>query len=455
MACDYDLVVIGAGSGGLAGAKRAASYGAKVAIVEVDQVGGTCVVRGCIPKKLMVYSSQFSHLFDDALAYGWEGNKPRFHWTTLIAAVDREVRRLSTLHISMLQKAGVELLRGRATFVDPHRVAIGDRTVTAEKILIAVGGEAVLPDGIEGIEHGLTSRQMFTLPTQPERIAIVGGGYIGVEFAGILNGLGSQVSLIIRQDQILRGFDPEIRSHLQESLIQRGIRILPNTTVDRLQKTGEGIQLYLFSAAAAQDGSSEKLTVDAVLFATGRKPNLAGLGLDQAGVQVQDQAIQVNGFSQTSQPHIFAVGDCTDRVNLTPVAIAEGRAFADTEFGQSPQQISYDHIPTAVFSQPEVGTVGLTEAEAQAQMGPAQIRVYRSKFRPLFYNLPGVEEKVLMKLVVEKSSDRILGLHMVGKDAAEIAQMAAIAINMGATKRDFDATMALHPSTAEEFVTMR
>ncbi|NJO42115.1 MAG: glutathione-disulfide reductase [Cyanobacteria bacterium CRU_2_1] len=446
---DYDLFVIGAGSGGLAASKRAANYGAKVAIAEEDLVGGTCVIRGCIPKKLMVYASQFSHLYDDAIGYGWDKVEPHFDWQKLITAIDREVRRLSMLHISLLEKAGVTLMQGRALLVDPHTVAVGNQQFTAEKILIAVGSEAVFPK-ISGAEYAVTSRQMFKLPEQPQHIAIIGGGYISTEFACIMNGLGSSVTQILRGDLILRGFDHDIRTHLQSSLIQHGIQYLTQTAIEKIEKTNEGLQLSL------SGGKVPELTVDsAILFAIGRIPNLDGIGLENARVAVERGGVVVNEFSQTSQPNIFAVGDCTNRVMLTPVAITEGRAFAETEFGNNPQMVSYKNIPTAVFSQPEVGTVGLTETEAKQQFGDENIKIYRSTFRPLFHNLTGAEERTLMKLLVDRQSDRVLGAHIVGKDAAEIIQSVAIALNLGATKRDFDATMAVHPSTAEEFVTMR
>lgn len=450
MAYDYDLLVIGAGSGGLAAAKRAANYGARVAIIENDLVGGTCVVRGCVPKKLLVYASQFSHLYHDAVGYGWDAVAPNFNWHTLTGIVDQEVNRLSQLHISFLDKSDVELIRGKAIFIDPHTIEVSNRKFTAERILIATGSEAILPD-IPGIEHALTSREMFKLPTRPKRIAIIGGGYIGVEFAGIFNGLGTEVIQIVRGDKILRGFDEDIRTHVQDAMIQRGITILTDTQVQRLEKTSESTTLFLQG-----DHVPTSITVDAaVLFAIGRAPNTADLRLENTDVETDLGAVVVNEWSQTHQPHIYAVGDVTNRVNLTPVAIDEGRALADTVFGNSPRRVNYGSIPTAVFSQPEAATVGLTEAEANARVGEENVKVYRSSFRPLFHSLTGFNEKTLMKLVVDRQSDRVLGAHMVGKDAAEIIQSVAIAINMGATKQAFDNTMALHPSTAEEFVTMR
>lgn len=447
MAYDYDLFVIGAGSGGLAASKRAASYGAKVAIAENSLVGGTCVIRGCVPKKLMVYASQFSHLYKDAVGYGWSEVESSFDWQKLTQAVDKEVKRLSQLHISFLEKAGVELIQGYARFVDAHTLEVGDRKITADKILVAVGAKAVRPE-IPGIEHSIVSDDMFLLPEQPKRFAVWGGGYIAVEFAGILNGLGSQVTEIIRRDLILRGFDQDLRHHIQEGMTKHGVNFRINTTIEKIEKVEEGLKLTLTGDDA------EPLIVDALLCATGRQPKLDGLNLENAGVETIKGAIAVTQDSRTTQSNIFAVGDCTDRVNLTPVAIAEGRAFADTEFGHLPRSISHDNIPTAVFSQPEGATVGMTEAQAQEKFGDG-IKCYRAVFRPMFHSLTGADEKILMKLIVETNTDRVLGAHMVGKDAAELIQGIAIAINMGATKKDFDNTMGIHPSSGEEFVTMR
>lgn len=448
MAYDYDLFVIGAGSGGLASSKRAASYGAKVAIAENDLVGGTCVIRGCVPKKLMVYATHFSHYYKDAVGYGWSEVEPSFDWKKLVDVVDKEVRRLSELHIGFLEKAGVELIRGYAKFIDPHTLEVGDRKVTADKILIATGGHPIKPD-IPGIEHSISSDDMFLLSEQPKRFAVWGGGYIGVEFAGILNGLGSQVTQIIRRDFILNGFDQDIRSNIQEGMSKHGVNFLTNTTIEKIEKTDEGLKITLTGEQA-----ENPLIVDQLLCATGRKPNLGGLMLENAGVEVNADAIAVTQDSQTSQPNIYAVGDCTDRVNLTPVAIAEGRAFADTEYGHTPRLISHENIATAVFSQPEAATVGMSEEQAKEKFGEA-IKCYKARFRPLFHSLTGVDEKVFMKLVVESNTDRVLGAHMVGKDAAELIQGVAIAVNMGATKKDFDNTMGIHPSSGEEFVTMR
>jgi glutathione reductase (NADPH) len=445
MGYDYDLFVLGAGSGGLAASKRAARYGAKVAIAERDLVGGTCVIRGCVPKKLMVYASEFAPLYREAVAYGWEPVQPAFHWNRLQTAVDTEVRRLSRLHITLLEKAGVELLHGNARLLDEHTVAIDGQTITADKILIAVGGKPVRPD-IPGIEHTLTSNEMFHLPIQPQRFAVVGGGFIAVEFAGILNGLGSQVTQIVRRDHILRGFDEDLRQAVQDGMAHHGIEFLTKTMVTKVEKLPEGVRLQL--------NSGRTLEADAVLFATGRQPWLEGLGLEAVGVEIKAGAITVDESSRTSVPNIFAVGDCTDRVNLTPVAIAEGRAFADSEFGNTPRTVNHQTYASAVFGQPQAAAIGLTEAQARSHFGEEGVQIFQTRFRPMFYSLPKEEERTMMKLVVDKATDRVVGVHMVGPDAAEIIQGVAIAVTKGCTKADFDATMALHPTAAEELVTM-
>jgi len=447
MTYDYDLFVIGAGSGGIAAARRAAQYGAKVGIAEFDRLGGTCVNRGCIPKKLMVYASHFPNLFEDAQGFGWSPAQTTLDWQKMITAVNKELERLNGVYQNMLNNAPVELFRGYGKFLDPHTVEIDNRKVTADKILIAVGGHPVKPD-IPGIEHAITSDDMFLLKEQPKRIAIFGAGYIGVEFACIMNGLGSDVTLIIRNDLILRGFDDDIRSVIQEGMQQHGIEILRITDAPTIEKTPEGLKVTLGGK------HHETIIVDTILSATGRRPKLKNLGLENAGVEINDQAIAVDKYSQTSQENIFAVGDCTDRMNLTPVAINEGRAFADTHFGGKSRTMSYDNIPTAVFSTPEAATVGLTEAEAREQYGAA-VKTYRAKFRPMYHTLSGRDDKTMVKLVVEEDTEKVLGAHMVGEHAAEIIQGMAIALKMGATKKDFDATVGIHPSTAEEFVTLR
>jgi len=466
MSYDYDLFVIGAGSGGLAASKRAASYGAKVAISERDLVGGTCVIRGCVPKKLMVYASKFSHLYEDAVGYGWSEVQPSFDWKKLITSVDNEVNRLSQLHISFLEKAGVELIKGDATLLDPHTIEIDGRKVTADKILIAVGGEAIKPDIPGAKEFGITSREIFLLPEQPKRFAVIGSGYIGVEFSCILNGLGSQVTQFIRYDRILGGFDEDLRTGVQEGMTKHGINIITNSLAQNIEKNSEGLALTYLDK---NTNTESTITVDAVLLAIGRAPNLAHLGLENVGVETvncPDEtlprlhgysvncAIKVDEYSRTTQPNIFAVGDCTNRINLTPVAINEGRAFADTEFGNNPRTLSHENVASAVFSQPEAAAVGLTETEAREKYGDA-VQIYRAKFRPMFHTFTGKDDKTMVKLVIDRNTDKVLGAHMVGESAAEIMQGLAIAIKMGATKKDFDATVGIHPSTAEEFVTLR
>ena len=465
MTYEYDLFVIGAGSGGLAASKRAAGYGAKVAIAEQDLVGGTCVIRGCIPKKLMVYASKFPHLFQDAKGYGWDVGNSSLNWQHLITSVDKEVHRLSDLHIGFLEKAGVELIKSRATLVDPHTVEVGGRKVTADKILIAVGGEAVKPH-LPGMEHAITSREIFLLQEQPQHIVIIGAGYIAVEFACIMQGLGSQVTLLLRGERILKGFDDDICTTIQDAMIQHGINIVGHTQVNKIERETESLKLTFNKKDAHRE---TKLAVDAVLVAIGRAPLLGGLGLKNAGVEVvscEDEdlpklhgysvncAIGVDEYSRTSQPNIFAVGDTTNRINLTPVAVGEGRAFADTEFGNNPRKFNHENVASAVFTHPEAATVGISEAEARKKLGDA-VQIYRSRFRPLFHSLTGADDKTMMKLVVDKNTDRVLGAHMVGDYAAEVMQGVAIAVNMGATKKDFDATVGIHPSAAEEFVTMR
>ncbi|MEA5566313.1 glutathione-disulfide reductase [Anabaena sp. UHCC 0399] len=454
---DYDLFVIGAGSGGLAASKCAASYGAKVAIAEHDLVGGTCVIRGCIPKKLMVYGSHFPALFQDAAGYGWQVDNVLFDWEHFITSIDQEVRRLSQLHISLLEKAGVELIAGHAKFLDPHTIEVNDRKITADKILIAVGGRPAKPD-LPGIEYGVTSNEIFHLTAQPKHIAIIGAGYIGTEFACIMRGLGSEVTQINRNHLILKGFDEDIRTAIQEGMSNHGINMIQNTEVTAIAQVPEGLKLNLSGDA------QEPIIADVCLVATGRDPNVEGLCLQNAGVDVVPSsveagycttcAIAVDEYSQTNQPNIFAVGDVTDRLNLTPVAIGEGRAFADSEFGNNRRKFSHETVPTAVFSNPEAATVGWSETQAREKLGDA-VTIYRTSFRPMYHSLTGKQERIMMKLVVDTNTNKVLGAHMVGENAAEIIQGVAIAVKMGATKQDFDDTVGIHPSAAEEFVTMR
>lgn len=458
MTFDYDLFVIGAGSGGLAASKRAASYGAKVAIAEYDLVGGTCVIRGCVPKKLMVYGSHFPALFSDAAGYGWKVGHAELDWEHFITSIDKEVRRLSQLHISLLEKAGVALIPSRATLVDPHTVEVDGRKVTADKILIAVGGRPIKPD-LPGMEYGITSNEIFHLKEQPKHIVILGAGYIGTEFACIMRGLGSEVTQITRGEKILKGFDEDIRTEIEEGMTNNGIQLIKNNVIKAVERVPEGLKLTL----SGED--QESVITDVFLVATGRTPNVDGLGLENAGVDLvpssiegpgysTTNAIAVNEYSQTSQPNIFAVGDVTDRINLTPVAIGEGRAFADSEFGNNRCEFSHQTVPTAIFSTPEAATVGWTEVEAREKLGDA-VTIYHTRFRPMYHSFTGKQEKTMMKLVVDSNTNKILGAHMVGENAAEIIQGVAIAVKMGATKKDFDATVGIHPSTAEEFVTMR
>ncbi|MDH6104746.1 glutathione-disulfide reductase [Anabaenopsis tanganyikae CS-531] len=451
MSYDFDLFVIGAGSGGIATARRAAEYGAKVGVAEFDRLGGTCVNRGCVPKKLMVYASHFPELFAEAQGYGWSAVESSLDWEKMITAVNNEVTRLNGIYQKMLDNSQVELWEGYGTFIDAHTIQVGERQVTADKVLIAVGGYPIKPD-IPGIEHAITSDDIFHLQEKPQRIVILGGGYIGSEFACILNGMGSEVTQIIRHDKILRGFDEDLRNEIQEGMGKHGIQILPNSQLTAIEKTPEGINVKIRRG----DEEEETVVVDVVsLAATGRKPNTQKLGLENTQVQLDSKgAIIVDQYSQTTEENIYAVGDCTDNINLTPVAINEGRAFADTVFGNKCRRMSYENVPTAIFTTPEAATVGLTEAQARAKYGNA-IKVYRSRFRPMYYTLPGKDEKTMMKLVVDQSNNKVLGAHMVGNSAAEIIQGVAIALKMGATKADFDATVGIHPTSAEEFVTMR
>jgi len=445
---DFDLLTIGAGSGGVAGTRRAAGHGAKAAICEEGRVGGTCVLRGCVPKKLLVYGAHFRDAFEDAAGFGWQVGAQDFDWAELIARKDRELDRLNKIYLQMLDDAGVALLEGRARLVDPHRVEIGGKFVTAETILVATGSWPRLP-GIPGIEHVITSNEALDLKELPARMAIVGGGYIAVEFAGIFRRFGVEVVEIIRGDQILRGFDKDMRVSLTEEMEKAGITIRAETQLRRIvQKDGHCL-LHM----ARKNGGEETLEVDSVMCATGRTPNTKGLGLEDIGVALEPNgAIRVDDESRSTVSNLYAVGDCTDRLNLTPVAIAEARAFADTLYGKRPRKVDHAGVATAVFSQPPIGTVGYDEDGARAAFGA--VDVYFSKFRPMKHTLSGRETKTTMKLVVDRASDRVVGCHMLGDDAPEIIQALAVALKAGARKADFDATMGIHPTAAEEFVTM-
>lgn len=442
---DYDLFVIGAGSGGVRASRIAAGFGARVAVAEEYRVGGTCVIRGCVPKKLMVYASHFSEDFESARGYGWDVGESSFNWKTLIARKDAEIDRLNGLYVKNLEAAGVEIINGRGVIETPNSVRVGDRVYTAKTILVATGGWPTLPD-VPGIEHAITSNEVFHLEDLPDDVVVVGGGYIAVEFAGIFHGMGARVTQLYRSEQILRGFDDEIRDRLHDEMIKKGVDLRTNVNITAIEKTDDGLLLRL------TDGS--ELKTKAVMYATGRAPNTENLGLQEAGVACDEKgAIIVDAYSKTNVDSIYAVGDVTDRVALTPVAIKEGHAFALTVFGGAPTSPEHDAIPTAVFSQPPIGTVGLSEAEARDTCGG--IDVYTSDFRPMKHTLGGSDERAFTKLIVDKKTDVVVGAHMIGLDAAEIIQGIGIAVKAGLTKAQFDQTVAVHPSSAEEFVLMR
>ena len=445
-AYDFDLFTLGAGSGGVAASRRAGSYGARVAISEDSRVGGTCVIRGCVPKKLLVYGAHFRDDFDDAAGFGWTlPEAPRHDWARLIAAKDREVDRLNGVYLRLLRDAGVTLVEGRARLVDGHTVEVAGRRYTAKHVLLATGGRPVLPP-VRGIEHAITSNEALDLPALPARVAIVGGGYIGVEFAGIFATLGAAVTLYIRGDAVLRGFDEDLRAALTAELRKRGIRVRCETIVRDIERRGDELTLMT--------GEGETAAFDAVLYATGRRPNTDGIGLAEAGVTLDDAgAVVVDRMSRTSVESVYAVGDCTNRKNLTPVAISEGRAVAEALFHDNPIAIDHEYVASAVFSQPPLGTVGYGEGEARARFGA--IDVYVSSFRPMRHTLSGRDERTMMKLVVDRASQRVVGCHMMGPDAPEIIQGFAVAVKCGATKAQFDATVGIHPTAAEELVTMR
>jgi glutathione reductase (NADPH) len=442
-----DLFVIGGGSGGVRAARVAAGHGARVMLAEEYRVGGTCVIRGCVPKKLLVYAARFRAEFEDAEGYGWTLPQATFDWPTLIANKDKEIARLEAAYIATLEKAGVTIVKTRAVIADAHTVRLADgRNIRAGTILIATGSAPTYGDPIPGLEHAISSNEAFYLPQLPPRVVIQGGGYIALEFAGIFAGLGSHVSVVYRGDNILRGFDDEVRAHVRADMEKRGIRVFTGCKVTAIERTDTRFSAHL--------SSGNQLAADCVLFATGRRPNVDKIGLQETGVAIAKNGdVAVDKYSRSSVASIYAIGDVTNRVNLTPVAIREGHAFADTVFGGKPTAVDHVNVPTAVFSDPEVGAVGLTEAQARAEL--QQTDIYRAMFRPLKATLSGRDTTVLIKLVVDGVSDRVVGCHIVGEGAAEMVQVAAIAVKMGATKADFDATMALHPTTAEELVTMR
>ncbi len=450
---DYDLFVIGAGSGGVRAARLTALGGKRVAIAEEHRVGGTCVIRGCVPKKFMVMASDFAHSFEIAEGYGWTIDAS-FDWPKFIETKDVEIARLSGIYVANLGKAGVELIHGRAVLTDAHTVVIagkgedgGDLTVTAERILIATGGRPWIPEDMPGIEHAITSEEAFHLPELPKRILIAGGGYIAVEFAGIFAGLGVETTLIYRGPNILRGFDDDVRAHLTGEIEKRGIKVILGCQHKEIRKTDSGLLSVL------ENGM--ELETDVVMFATGRVPHVKALGLETAGVELTDEgAIKVDALSRTTADNIWAIGDVTDRMNLTPVAIREAVAFHETVYRDNPQAFDYEAVATAVFSQPPVGVVGLSENEARRAFEGA-VDVYVTRFRPMKYAFSGSEERMLMKLVVEAKTDRVVGVHIVGPEAPEMIQLAAIAVKAGLTKAQWDATCAVHPTMAEELVTLR
>jgi len=442
---DFDLFVIGAGSGGVRAARIAAMHGAKVGICEEYRYGGTCVIRGCVPKKLLVYASHFSEDFEDAEGFGWSVGPTSFSWSKLIAAKDKEIARLEQVYIGLLERFGVEHFRSRGVMVDSHHVHLGTRTISAEKILVATGGRPWIPV-MQGSEHAITSNEAFDLDELPERIAVVGGGYIACEFAGIFNGLGARTTHIYRGDMLLRGFDADVRKTVTAELPKKGIDLRLETIITAIEKTGSGLKLI------TSDGNH--FEVDQVMYATGRVPNVRDMGLEEAGIEINAHgSIVVDEWSRTSQQNVFAVGDVTNRVNLTPVAIHEGHAFADTEFGGMERCVDHEFVPSAVFSQPPVGSVGLSEEEARLHYG--DLDVYLSEFKPMKHTLSGRDEMTMMKLIVAKESQKVVAVHVVGLDAPEIIQGFAVAVKAGLRKDQFDATIGIHPSAAEELVTMR
>ena len=447
---DYDFFVIGAGSGGVRGSRMAASYGAKVGLCEDYRVGGTCVIRGCVPKKLFVYASEYSSHFKDSGGFGWSDADHAFDWKTLVSNKDDEITRLEGLYGNTLDSHGVEVINARGRLLDKNTVELtgeeGTRTVTADKILIATGAWPSFPD-IPGIEHAISSNEAFHLEELPKRITVVGGGYIAVEFAGIFNGLGVETSLLYRGEEILRGFDLEIRTKLRDEMVKKGIDVRIHHNVDEIIKDGEQYILKL------SDGN--EMATDLVMYATGRRANTSGIGLEDVGVKMKDNGdIIVDEHYRSNVPNIFAVGDVIGGMQLTPIAIKEGAALAATQFNDTPTTVNYDNIPTAIFSQPPIGTVGLSEEEAREKFGD-DLKIFRSEYRSMKFTLAGRDERSLIKMLVDGKTDKVVGAHMIGPDSAEIIQGIAVAMKCGATKAQFDDTVAVHPSSAEEFVLMK
>ena len=442
---DYDLFTIGAGSGGVRASRMSASFGAKVAVAEERYLGGTCVNVGCIPKKLLVYASHYGDDFDDAAGFGWTVGERRVDWAKLIANKNKEISRLNGVYRKLLGESGVEILEAHAEILDPHTVAVDGKKITAKYLLVAVGSWPAMPK-IPGSEHAISSNEAFYLPSLPARVIIVGGGYIGVEFAGIFHGLGARTTQLYRGASFLRGFDDDIRATLAAEMLKRGVDLRFKVDISQIEKTGDTLRAHL------TDG--HVIEADQILYATGRLPKTRDLGLERTGIELRESgAVIVDEYSRSSVESVYAIGDCTDRMMLTPVAIAEGMAVANTLFNNKPMRPSYLNVPTAVFSTPNCGTVGLTEEQARERN--FKVDIYRTFYRPLKHTLTGRDERTMMKLVVDQASDRVLGCHMVGPDAGEIIQGLAVAPNCGATKAQFDGTIGIHPTAAEEFVTMR
>jgi glutathione reductase (NADPH) len=448
MKYDYDLFVIGAGSGGVRAARIAALAGARVAVAEEYRIGGTCVIRGCVPKKFLVYGAEFAQSFRDAAGYGWTVGEATFDWTTLRDNVQKEVTRLSGIYTTNLARTGVAAFEERAEVVDAHKVKLvkSGSTLSAERILIATGGRPSLPEGIPGAELGITSNEAFLLDQLPRRILIVGGGYVALEFANIFHGLGSDTRIVHRGDRMLRGFDNDLRSHLHIETERLGVKLTMNATLTKIEKADDGLRATLSTGDVAE--------ADAVLFAVGRNPNTQGLGLERAGVKLDDAgAVIVDEFSQSCVASIYAIGDVTNRMNLTPVAIRDGHAFADTIYNGRPTPVDHSTVPSAVFGRPPIGSVGLAESDARRSHG--EVDIYRTNFRPMRNMISGNQERTLMKIVVDRKTDVLLGVHIAGEDAPEMVQLAAVAVKAGLTKRQWDSTVALHPTAAEELVLMR
>lgn len=441
---DYDLITIGAGSGGVRASRMAGKYGAKVAVLENSRWGGTCVMRGCVPKKLLVIGAHFGEYIEDARGFGWTIDMAKHDWSALIASKDKELARLEGVYKNLLTGAGNTLIEGKGVLADAHTVEVNGKRLTAERILVATGGWPVIPP-VPGREHLITSNEALDLKTRPQRVVIWGGGYIAVEFAGIFRALGSETHVIIRADHVLRGFDHDVRVHLQNELVKKGIKVHAGKAIVGVSKADGAYAVTL------NDGST--VIADVVMCATGRAPNTENIGLEAAGVATNEKgAVAVDAFSRTNVPNIFALGDVTDRICLTPVAINEGRMFAETQFNNNPMSMDYTNVASAVFSQPPVSVVGMSEDEARKHH---DVEIFRTSFRAMIHTLSGREQRTLMKLVVDKKTDKVLGCHMVGDDAPEIIQGLAVALKAGATKAQFDATVGIHPTAAEEFVTMR